>query len=370
MEEKQNQENQVEEKKLNETLRNVLIAVLICAVFVAVISLGIWSANKSNNSSELEETMDKLSTIKYTLGDTFILNGLEFKLGTADDIVWTKVNNEYVEQNGADVAVLPVTIRNLESSPKLLDLIYLTYISDGRYINPVGFLFGESDIKSIDVISENESINTAFHVLYDGDDEYRVSFHSQDDSVAVLIDFQIAKPDITPESETEPATELPETTPLVQTYSSGKYKVGVDIPAGEYFLQATAERGGYFSVTSDSNGDNILENEGFENQHYITIQDGQYLELKRITALSVNDMSKIFDASNLEEGMYRVGIDIPAGEYRLNAIVERGGYVCIYDNSTVNRKIQSNNVFEANDYVTVAYGQYLQIKRCIASIVQ
>ena len=172
------------------------------------------------------------------------------------------------------------------------------------------------------------------------------------------------------EPETDPVTNPPETTPPVKTYSSGKYKVGIDIPAGEYFLQTASSWGGYMSINSDSNGDNILENENFDTHHYITIQDGQYLELSSATAIPVNDMNKTFDASSLGEGMYRVGIDIPAGEYRLNADGSYDGYVCVYDNSSAYRNIQSNNLFESNDYVTVSNGQYLLLTDCTGSIVQ
>ncbi len=256
MEENQNQENQVEEKKPNETLRNVLIAVLLCAFFVAVISLGVWQTN---------------------------LNKPE----------------------------------------------------DPGYTRP----------------------------------------HTADPGITRPVTQPETKPTTTPVTEpetdpvTEPATEPPETAPPVKTYSSGKYKVGVDIPAGEYFLQSAPGRSGYMCISSDSNGDDILKNENFNTHHYITIQDGQYLKLNRATALSVNDMTKTFDASNLDEGMYRVGIDIPAGEYRLTA-AHGNGYVCVYDNSSAYRDIQSNNNFETNDYVTVANGQYLLIHRCTGSIVQ
>ncbi len=165
-------------------------------------------------------------------------------------------------------------------------------------------------------------------------------------------------------------TEAPETAPPVKTYSAGKYKVGTDIPAGEYFLKSTSTFGGYMCVSSDSNGSDILENEMFSTHHYVTVEDGQFLELSRASAVSVNDIAETFDAANLEEGMYRVGIDIPAGEYSLTSASEFGGYVCIYDNSGANRNIVSNNMFEANDYVTVTDGQYLIIERCTGSMNQ
>lgn len=172
-------------------------------------------------------------------------------------------------------------------------------------------------------------------------------------------------------SETEESTtEAPETAPPIKTYPTGKYKVGTDIPAGEYFLKSTSTFGGYMCVSSDSNGSDILENAMFSTHHYVTVEDGQFLELSRASAAAVQDVAETFDAANLEEGMYRVGTDIPAGEYSLISASDFGGYVCIYDNSGVNRDIVSNNMFEANDYVTVTDGQYLIIERCTGSINQ
>lgn len=353
---------------------NVLLVILICVAFVAIIVAGIWSTSlsKSDDPHEPEKVTNDITTLEYTLGDTFVLDGLEFAIGTANDMTWTKVTNEYSEQNGKDVVVLPVTVKNLKGESNPFNLLYVTYVPYGRYINSVSFLF-ESDIGYIDSINGNESVNTAFHILYDGDDKYCISFHSQDDSTVVMIYFQITMPSSETEhdQETEPATEPPEPAPPVKTYTSGKYKVGIDIPAGEYFLQTASSLFGYMSVSRDSSGDldSIIENENFDTHHYITIQDGQYLELQNATAIPVNDMNKTFDASNLEEGMYRIGIDIPAGEYRLTTTSERG-YFCVYDNSSAERQIQSNNNFESNDYITVVNGQYLLLSRCVGSIVQ
>ena len=67
-------------------------------------------------------------------------------------------------------------------------------------------------------------------------------------------------------------------------YGEGMYKVGKDIPAGEYKLVATeAENDGYYAVLSSSYnyGDNIVANDNFSNNAYITVQDGQYLQISR-----------------------------------------------------------------------------------------
>ena len=53
------------------------------------------------------------------------------------------------------------------------------------------------------------------------------------------------------------------------------------------------------------------------------------------------------------DGMYKIGFDIPAGEYKLSATDDRG-YYCIYDNSSVTRDIQENDNFEGTTYCTVS----------------
>lgn len=73
------------------------------------------------------------------------------------------------------------------------------------------------------------------------------------------------------------------------TYAEGMYKIGVDIPAGEYLLTATKELDAYFEVTSDSTGQSDIVNNGtFDSTQYVTVKDGQYLSLDRCAATLVN----------------------------------------------------------------------------------
>lgn len=144
-------------------------------------------------------------------------------------------------------------------------------------------------------------------------------------------------------------------------YSSGQYKVGTDIPIGEYILFASGGTG-YFAVSSDSNGSDIIVNENFDYNTIISVSDGQYFELVRCYAVPLDET----DTSELKldgEGMFKVGTHIPAGEYKLNADITGKGYYCIYDSST-QENIISNNNFDGSQYVTVQDGQYLQLVRC------
>ena len=65
--------------------------------------------------------------------------------------------------------------------------------------------------------------------------------------------------------------------------------------------------------------------------------------------------------------MFRVGIDLPAGEYKIHA--NKSGYVEVSsDSSHQFRSIVMNDNFEGDKYVTVSDGQYLTLNR--AAIVQ
>ena len=169
----------------------------------------------------------------------------------------------------------------------------------------------------------------------------------------------------------EASSSASESISTVDWHEAGQYRVGNDIPAGEYYIKATdSEFKAYMCVSSDGNGDNILENENFLNNHYVTLTDGQYFEVKRGRFALASKVTLSIDTSNIPEGMYRVGIDIPAGEYKLeNTNPDYKSYVCIYDNSSVERDIIDNDNFEGSKYYTVRDGNYLLLSRCKASLV-
>lgn len=165
-----------------------------------------------------------------------------------------------------------------------------------------------------------------------------------------------------------PVTTAPaETAPLGSVdnpYGPGMYKVGVDLPAGEYSFVAYSGNG-YVCVSADSNKNDILENDNFAGSFVITVSDGQYLEASRCGFVRAADVVlRLNDDGTFSDGMYRVGIDIPAGEYKLTA--DGNGYYCIYPNSVPPFDIIDNDLFDVSTYVTVKDGQYLSLSRCTA----
>ncbi len=165
-----------------------------------------------------------------------------------------------------------------------------------------------------------------------------------------------------------PQTPAPTQPATQKWYSAGNYKVGSDIPAGTYYIECTDSKwSAYFCISADSNGDKILENDNFNTHTFITIENGQYLEIKRGKATLASSITDLVPGSSFGEGMYRVGTDIEAGEYKLTSTdATWPGYYCVYDNVSASRNIQSNKNFDGNAYVTVKNGQYLELSRCKA----
>ena len=179
-------------------------------------------------------------------------------------------------------------------------------------------------------------------------------------------------PDYNDSTQATPPTIDPTQTPPPEKgskenpYKAGMYKVGTELPAGEYLFYPSGSQNAYVCVSSDSNQDNIIENENFSNSFFVTVSDGQYLQAKRCYFVKASDYTvAINEDGSFGEGMYRVGIDIPVGEYKLTS-GENRAYWCLYSSGNIPFDIDDNDNFEGSAYVTVRKGQYLIIKRCTA----
>lgn len=163
-------------------------------------------------------------------------------------------------------------------------------------------------------------------------------------------------------------TPAPAPTPSVKTYKAGMYKIGSDMPAGEYVLIGSGMS--YYQVAKDSTGqlDSLISNDNFSKRSIITLSNGQYLTLKNCTAYAFKDAPKVEPLNGiLPEGMYKVGVDLPAGEYKVNA--DSMGYVEVSTSSTHNLdSIVSNDNFQGEKYITVKDGQYIKLTRASIKI--
>lgn len=144
-------------------------------------------------------------------------------------------------------------------------------------------------------------------------------------------------------------------------YGVGQYKVGKDIPAGQY----VAIGDGYIEIAIDSSGDfsKIAMNDHVTNRRYATVNDGEYLKITQNLKLYPVESAPASDVelTKIPAGQYKVGVDIPAGEYKVRSF--GNGYYEVSRNDR--RSIVTNGVMQdgATAYVTVSNGQYLKIVR-------
>lgn len=145
---------------------------------------------------------------------------------------------------------------------------------------------------------------------------------------------------------------------------AGTYKIGVDLPAGEYIFFAKGM--GYIEVASDSTGalDSIISNDNVSGHTYITVYDGEYLKLRSGEAYAVADAPSVVPSDGIyKDGKYIVGKDIPAGEYKVTVNSNIGmGYIEVSSDSrgVLDSIITNDNLME-DSYITVQDGQYLKL---------
>ncbi len=149
-------------------------------------------------------------------------------------------------------------------------------------------------------------------------------------------------------------------------YSEQMYRVGIDIPAGDYYAVATDKYGGYYCKYTDSTQDDIEDNENFSTFTFFRCYDGQYLKLSRCKITPVaNAPVNSPDNGVYGEGTYRVGVDMLPGEYKFTQTGDSSGYYCVCTDITYD-DIEDNDNFDGTTYYTVKNGQYLTIRRATA----
>jgi hypothetical protein len=161
-----------------------------------------------------------------------------------------------------------------------------------------------------------------------------------------------------------PSADLEEA-PEYTIYPDGFYKVGEDMPAGEYKLFAYENMMGIssYEVAADDTGEfsDFTASGDFWNFIYVTVSDGQYFGINDASAVPAEEAPP-YDASGGKyiPGMYKAGVDIPPGEYKL---IHDSGYAGYYelcsDSTRTDESIISSGNFTEDIYVTVAAGEYI-----------
>lgn len=147
---------------------------------------------------------------------------------------------------------------------------------------------------------------------------------------------------------------------------AGMYKVGTDISPGEYLLYPDGGMA-YYQVSKDSSGalESIISNDNFQGTRYVTVKEGQYFELKSSKMLAVGE-APVQNPQNGKygEGMYKVGRDIKAGEYKVVSEGASAYYEVSSNSSGSIESIITNDNFDGEKYITIKDGQYIKLNGC------
>ena len=167
--------------------------------------------------------------------------------------------------------------------------------------------------------------------------------------------------------EQEEAEEEQEEVVTTSALKAGTYKVGTDISAGEYLVFSNGHA--YIESASDSSGnlDSIIFNDNLMNDAhaYVTLNDGEYFKMTGGEMYPVEDAKSVIPEDGLyQDGMYKVGKDIPAGEYKVILTSNLGmGYLEVSsDSSHQLGSIITNDNVQADTYITVKDSQYLKLQ--------
>ena len=168
------------------------------------------------------------------------------------------------------------------------------------------------------------------------------------------------------EEEAEEAEEAEEVA-TTSALKAGTYKVGTDISAGEYLVFSIGHA--YIESASDSSGnlESIIFNDNLMNDahSYVTLKDGEYFKMTGGEMYPVEDAKSVIPEDGLyQDGMYKVGKDIPAGEYKVILTSNLGmGYLEVSsDSSHQLGSIITNDNVQADTYITVQENQYLKLQ--------
>lgn len=148
----------------------------------------------------------------------------------------------------------------------------------------------------------------------------------------------------------------------VPILASGHYEVGKNLTPGEYYVYCDNFNNLYIEVANDTSNSNesVIYNLNTDRGVFITVESGEFLEIDGGEIFELNSTPYIGpDNGTYKGGMYRVGEDIPAGEYEVTT-VESSAYLEITNSSRhIAGDIIESLYFHNSTNITLEEGQYL-----------
>lgn len=148
------------------------------------------------------------------------------------------------------------------------------------------------------------------------------------------------------------------------SYREQAYYVGVDIPAGEYYVEKQFSYG-HIRKFSDLRIDDAvgeLKNLSYDNDGYIQLSEGESIDTEWVELYPVAENKQGGRDYKKESGMYKVGTEIPAGSYYITDLNEESN-VLIYQNGVSFESERERRRFRDAEYslISLKEGEYVDL---------
>ena len=312
-------------------------SIMIAIIGTMIVVLGGCSSDKKGNFEEaLQKEIDKRVSsgeLAYPeeTNETEVSQTTDSTADEEEKLIAYDLKGNPVEIDGKDV---------IETEGQLFYRLGGLYPS-GEYVA----VSDKGDVSSYYCVTIGPSEDI---IVTNGSTENSVIFDTQDGE---YITYQGCK--------LYPINEAPEVEKTADgAYPESTYKVGTQIPAGEYVAKGNSV---VVSIEADLTQDSDVELGGWVSNKcaVFKVEDGQYVQVMSGDIYPIELTEDLKSADGVyKDGMYKVGFHMPAGTYKLQADVDTA-YAEIYNENTPGADREEVITGEPEQTFTVKEGQYV-----------
>lgn len=157
----------------------------------------------------------------------------------------------------------------------------------------------------------------------------------------------------------------------VNSIKGGTYEIGKGVQAGEYIvINSDNSYPGFFELrkTNSDKFEDIIGNGTVYNYSIITVSDGQVLEISNVDMYPFNSVTFSKPTDGIyKAGMYKVGVNIKAGSYKIIPADINSNYRILKDSTHNQDSILETDYIDGATYINLKDNQYIIIEDAVIS---